>query len=154
MTPDERVAEIEKNVWTPRTVAEIFRATFVVVRATALTARDRPQRLRATWPESAPDFWGEYGRHEIPENRLIPTSAQILQAEMCLQWALDIGDRRIRRLVTGRALKVPYASLRARDGRSGQYLRALVSREHSRIAQVLNTWRVRPEEFRELRKLG
>ncbi len=160
-SPAARQAALEAEVWSGRSVGAVLEAAFRVVQEAPLTCRDRPADAKALWVPVLKDFWEAYGAVEIgSRSRLLPNAQQIKLADQVLGWIQGIGGnlaprdaRRLRFLVTGRALKVSLQRLSARDGRTPNYISILARAERSRIAQRLTRQGVSPADFGELLKL-
>jgi hypothetical protein len=118
---------------TPEGVKRRFEEAAGVLRAVRLTARDRPQRLSARWPDVVHQAMLAYGWSEARVRPPQPQPAAIDRLDETLSWLWPLADDE-RRLVMARAFRIPWPRIAGLDGRSERTLRTVHRRVLERIA--------------------
>jgi hypothetical protein len=139
MTMPRTIAEADvPTIGAPLTADDVkrrFEEAAGVLRAVRLTARDRPQRLSARWPDVVHQAMLAYGWSEARVRPPRPSPAAIDRLDETLSWLWPLADDE-RRLVMARAFRIPWPRIADLDGRSKPTLRNAHGRALEKIARA------------------
>ncbi len=125
------------SYWTETAVKARLEEAAETLKALRLGARDWPSRLAARWPDVVRSTWDAYGYTAVRMRPPVPSPQRISRADAAVQWLLWVSDEE-RRILWGRASRIPWRRLEDLDGRSHTTLRKIQAGGLARIARRLN----------------
>lgn len=135
--PQPPAAPAGPHPWGAGEVRARLKEAAAVLRALALTGRDRPAKLAAHWPEVVRDGFEASAAAPMRNRPPAPRPAAVTRADAAVAW-LYWTEAAERRVLWARALGVPWRRLEDMDGRSHTTLRKVEAAGCEAICRRLN----------------
>lgn len=133
-----------RHLWGADDVRTRLAEASTVLRAMAISCRDRPVGVVAHWPDVVRQGFEAYGYAPVRVRPPAPTPAAISRADAAVPWLLWL-DATARRIVWARASGIPWRRLEDMDGRSHTTLRRVEREGLGEICRRLNAGLSREE---------